>query len=93
MKIIKSISLLSMLVVVSLVLVACGGNGNGSGGKEMEEILSRFDLTDPKDIWNGSFGDVTFDGLSDEFVAVIIITFRQLNANSEFPEIEKNTWD
>jgi len=31
MKILKSIGLLSMLLVVSLVLVACGGNNNGGG--------------------------------------------------------------
>ena len=39
MKIIKSISLLAILLVVSLVLVACGGNNNGGNNPVIDSSL------------------------------------------------------
>lgn len=59
-------------------------------GKEtMTEILQLFNLADSKEIWNGSFEDVQFDGLSKgSFWIGISITFRQVKDGESYPELE-----
>ena len=52
-------------------------------------ILNAFDMTDPKDIWDGCFTDIQFELHNQHpFDVAISITFRRIHEGAEYPLIE-----
>ncbi|MCL2821608.1 MAG: hypothetical protein FWD86_00195 [Firmicutes bacterium] len=57
---------------------------------EIAQILSRFDLTDPKEIWDGSFDEGQFENIREGAKDVAIrITFKQLKDGVNYPELRE----
>ena len=79
------------------MMVGCGSNNTnekGNGCDYSQDILDVFDLTDPKDIWDGSFNDVQFDSLiPNTHDVAIFVTFRRIRDGEEYPTLEACHFD
>lgn len=72
-----------MIVAIMLLFVVNVTACSNSEDREMAKILKQFDLTDPKQTWDGNINDVDIYHPN-----VIFVIFRKTKNHDSYPELE-----